>query len=424
MASKTDSGRKNPTPGKGITRRDFLHDVSLASLALALPRAGLASPGTAATRSPAGGDAYYPPTLTGMRGTHAGAYEVAHQLAREGKSFAMGDPVDEHYDLVVVGAGISGLAAAYFYRQQHGPESRILLLDNHDDFGGHAKRNEFHQAGPMRLSWGGTVNIEHWKYSAVGNRLLRELGIDIERLLADFSFDWGSSGTGLETSTWFDRDTYGRDVLIRGLSYQYMDRAALLDVVSDIPISDAGKASLRRFLTSTEDALPGYSDAQRQAFLHGTRYADFLREQGGLTPDAIQIFSASMPGIWGVRADDLSVAECLESDLPGAHILALPEPVQEQATHAPSAMFPDGNASIARLLVRALIPSAFPGMRPDSDPFDIVTADLDYGELDTADQPVRVRLNSTVLHVDNTAAGDAVTLSYHEDGTIKTLSGR
>ena len=53
----------------------------------------------------------------------------------------------EEFDLVVVGGGISGLAAAYFYRQAR-PNARILILDNHDDFGGHAKRNEFHVARP------------------------------------------------------------------------------------------------------------------------------------------------------------------------------------------------------------------------------------------------------------------------------------
>ncbi len=50
------------------------------------------------------------------------------------------------YDLVVVGGGASGLSAAYFYRKEH-PDARILILDIHDDFGGHAKRNEPRAAG-------------------------------------------------------------------------------------------------------------------------------------------------------------------------------------------------------------------------------------------------------------------------------------
>jgi spermidine dehydrogenase len=84
-----------------------------------------------------------------MRGSHPGAFEVTHSL-RDGTFWEKaGKPVEtgEEYDLVVVGGGISGLAAAYFYRKQAGPSARILILDNHDDFGGHAKRNEFHLGG-------------------------------------------------------------------------------------------------------------------------------------------------------------------------------------------------------------------------------------------------------------------------------------
>ena len=97
-----------------ITRRDFVHDLSLAGLGLALPLPGLAfSPGVEAP--------YYPPTLTGLRGSHAGAFEVAHALAREGKLFENPQALDEAYNLIVVGGGISGLAAAYYYRKLHGP---------------------------------------------------------------------------------------------------------------------------------------------------------------------------------------------------------------------------------------------------------------------------------------------------------------
>ena len=124
---------------------------------------------------------YYPPTLNGMRGSHPGAFEVAHSL-RDGTFWEKaGKPVEtgEEYDLVVVGGGISGLAAAYFYRKQAGPSARILILDNHDDFGGHAKRNEFHLGGRMLLTNGGTVSIESpFPYSKEARGLLAELGID------------------------------------------------------------------------------------------------------------------------------------------------------------------------------------------------------------------------------------------------------
>src|SRR6201999_172261 len=88
----------------------------------------------------------------------------------------------ETYDLVVVGGGISGLAAAYFYRNAAGSKARILILDNHDDFGGHAKRNEFKAGNRMLLSYGGTQSIESpARYSDVAKGLLKELGVDTQR---------------------------------------------------------------------------------------------------------------------------------------------------------------------------------------------------------------------------------------------------
>jgi spermidine dehydrogenase len=185
---------------RDITRRDFIHDVSLASLGLSLPAAARASFSDNQTT-------YYPPTLTGLRGSHPGSFEVAHALARGHKVFNEPKELDESYDLIVVGGGLSGLSAAYFYRKRHGPDANILILENHDDFGGHAKRNEFHQGGPERLAWGGTVNLEYTKYSATAKGLLDELGIDIPRLLENFEYGWLDSPTGLQAAIWFDKQT-------------------------------------------------------------------------------------------------------------------------------------------------------------------------------------------------------------------------
>src|SRR5580704_4298381 len=127
---------------------------------------------------------YYPPALTGMRGNHDGSFTYAHAL-RDGKKWdAAGAPtkVEDTYDLVVVGGGISGLASAYFFRKAAGNNARILILDNHDDFGGHAKRNEFRAGDRLLLGYGGTQSIEApGRYSAVAIGLLKELGIDAHR---------------------------------------------------------------------------------------------------------------------------------------------------------------------------------------------------------------------------------------------------
>jgi spermidine dehydrogenase len=397
-----------------ITRRDFLHNLSLASLGLTLPSTVWSN--EILPNSP---DTYYPPVKTGMRGSHPGSFEVAHALAREGKLFENARPLDEQYDLIVVGGGMSGLSAAHFYRKLHGPESRILILDNHDDFGGHAKRNEFHQGGSMRLLWGGTINMEYTHYSETAMGLIKELGIDIPRLLDESAFGWRDSAHGMKPSTWFDQETYGQDVLLPGASLEGMGPTDLAGHLDEFPISEDAREALRRFLLSEEDVLAGLTYGEKEIILRNTSYFDFLQTYFDLPVEAIQIFSGLSSGYWGIRAEDLSVAEALESSLPAAHVLGAIGQNEDDPWErdSPSAMFPDGNASIARLLVRSLIPGAFPNMSVDDDPFDIVTAKLDYGQLDQESSHNRLRLNSTVVHTENTAEGN-VAVRYVQDDEV------
>src|SRR6478672_6419319 len=122
---------------RSITRRDFLNGVAVGAGMLAIP--DWAAEKAADEYGPEKSTGYYPPALTGMRGNHDGTYTYAHAL-RDGESWdSNGAPAKtgEAYDLVVVGGGISGLSAAYFYRKRAGAKARILILDNHDDFGGH-----------------------------------------------------------------------------------------------------------------------------------------------------------------------------------------------------------------------------------------------------------------------------------------------
>src|ERR1700675_4629344 len=152
-----------------ITRRDFLDGLALTIGSALIPSSVLAF--EQSTYAPEKASGYYPPALTGMRGNHDGSFTYAHQL-RDGDAWdAAGKPqsTGESYDLVIVGGGISGLSAAYFYRKQvearakaAGKSSRpprILILDNHDDFGGHAKRNEFRVGDRTLLAHGGTMSI-------------------------------------------------------------------------------------------------------------------------------------------------------------------------------------------------------------------------------------------------------------------------
>src|SRR2546426_10624358 len=225
-----------------ISRRDFLNGVALTVAAGLTPAAQIAAE-----------PLRYPPALTGLRGQHAGSFETAHAQAREGKRFPLDRlPVEERYDLVVVGAGISGLAAAAFYRRAAGPSARILILDNHDDFGGHAKRNEFTLDDRLMIGYGGSESIDSPKthYSDVAKGLLRDLGVEIERFETAFERTLYAS-LGLSRGVFFAREAFGRDLLVAGEPPTAgADEAArrlakpLSEFVAAFPISSASKAQL------------------------------------------------------------------------------------------------------------------------------------------------------------------------------------
>src|SRR6266705_4001598 len=226
-----------------ISRRDFLDGFTLAIAAGLTPAMQVAAQ-----------PSRYPPALTGLRGQHVGSFEAAHAMARVPAHDAAGrlEP-EERYDLVVVGGGISGLAAAYFYRRAR-PQARILVLDNHDDFGGHAKRNEFTVDGRLVIGYGGSQSIDspQTQWSAVANGLLRELGVEIGRFETAFERTLYSS-LGLSRAVFFARETFGRDVLVPGeppgggtddASRRLANGKPLSEFVAAFPISSASKAQL------------------------------------------------------------------------------------------------------------------------------------------------------------------------------------
>ncbi len=195
-----------------ITRRNFINGTLMASGASMLP---FRATGQAVLDKL--DPLYYPPALTGLRGSHMGSSTHAHARALTKKSdWGPTANLNESYDLVVVGGGISGLSAAYFYQQKHGKDRKVLILDNHDDFGGHAKRNEFWHGDKMLLSHGGTINIQDFnRYGVDAQRLIHSLGIDPSRY-AEFHDKDLHASLGLQNAVFFGRETFGTDRLVAG----------------------------------------------------------------------------------------------------------------------------------------------------------------------------------------------------------------
>jgi spermidine dehydrogenase len=400
-----------------ITRRDFVQGAAVAIGAAA--QAGTLSLSQTATASASVSEvaqgampADYPPIKTGMRGSHSGAYEIAHALAREGAEFPKPEPIQEHYDLIVVGAGISGLAATHYYQQQFGPDAKILLLENHDDFGGHAKRNEFHQSGDMVLSLGGTHNLEWWSFSDNVEAFMAAHGVDPELMRKQMDFAYGRDAPN-SPAMWFDQETYGVSRLVTNFN---LSAKLTSDDIDKIPISDAGRASLNRFYGSAPH-LEDWTEAEAEDTLSSISYPDFLRQYGGLTEDAVQLFNKEEHGSWGLEMRALSAAEAIWEGYPGAHLFG--EGWSEDSFGYPVAMWPDGNASLARLMVAKLMPHSAPDVTADN----VAIARFDYSALDQKGADVRLRLNSTVIGVENTDEGVSVTYAS-PSGALKKVSAR
>ncbi len=397
----------------GITRRDFMNGIAIAVVGAAsidLSRTHAADASTAQT---------YPPGRDGLRGSHAGSFEAAHRL-RDGSPFDISQAaLAERYDLVVVGAGISGLAAAHFYRQRR-PNSSVLILDTNDDFGGHAKRNEFVVDGQTLISYGGTQSIDSpaRKWDGIAKGLLKDLGIDVRRFDKAFDHDFYARWN-LSQGVFFKKEVFGVDRLVRRPfgTWQELDEVphdsqALRAYLDQFPLGQKARTQLFEMIWSDRDVLPGKTRQQRLAVLEHMSYRDFIEQYWNADDEVLKFLQTRTHELWAVGIDAVPASETLT--LPGlkAQRAALgAEPEEPYIYH-----FPDGNASIARMLVRKLIPGSAPGHTMD----DIVLARFDYGQIDLPGQPVRIRLNSTAVDVRNAAAG--VEIAYVNSGKVTRVA--
>ncbi len=403
-----------------ITRRDFLNGFAL-SLAAGTSLSPLEI--LARERRAPG---IYPPALTGLRGSHPGSFEVAHGLARNNARFPRPRlQTDGRYDMVIVGGGISGLAAAYLYRQRAGQEKRVLVIDNHDDFGGHAKRNEFEVGGETLLCYGGSQSIDTPSaYSPTAGKLLVDLGIDVARFYEYFDRDYFvRRGSG--PAIYFDAAEYGRAATVPSVFGDYRGTAdpAQIDAsIAAYPISADARKALKRLLSERTDYLAGRSIDEKLELLATTSYSDFLRRFARMPEEVVGLLRDSIKGLWGVGWDALPALEACHEAQPGTQALGLAfagddgERVEEPYIFH----FPDGNASIARALVRDLVPGCTGAATMEA----LVTADLDYSRLDGASLPCRIRLNSTAVDVRHTADGRHVDVTYVRDGRPERVRTR
>ena len=424
---------------RAIDRRDFVNGAAVALGAALLPKWNWALELDARAAAQGGATAAgYPPLRTGLRGSHAGSFEVSHQLRdQRGVDLSGVSHTGETYDLVVVGGGLSGLAAAYYFVNSVGRSARVLVLDNHDDFGGHAKRNEFVVDGKLLALNGGTLNIESpLRYNLPSRQLLQGIGVDLDRFTTNNTANRSLySSLGLRGGHFFDKETWGADRLVvrpaggRGYAPEYLDT---------MPLSAAAKADMRRLQDPHQpDYMPGLTSAEKKDRLARMSLERYLLDVAKVDPQCLWFFMATGRGVFCVGADAIPALFGWEMGVPGFAGLTLeptPEGVladlpgghhgrQKADGGGGSIHFPDGNATVARLLVRWLIPEAVPGTTQE----DVGAVRVDYSRLDRASQTTRIRLSSTVVNARHEGSRDSardVVVTYSQGGTLFDVRAR
>jgi len=375
---------------RAITRRDFLQGVALA---------------VAASRLRLGPN-------QGLDGQTPLAMALGHRV-RDGEVPAEVADTGEVYDLVVVGAGIAGLASAYLYYQEaalgEGAPS-ILLLDNHDELGGHARRNVMEYAGQRLIAPGGTFALEDVEDSPEeALEFFRRIGLDPARL-ALYRDPKFRERFGLSPAVAFDSRVFG------GARTTWVNRwneTPYEEFFARCPLSDAARKELVELYTARKNYLP--DSRELEVDLHSMSWERFVREKMGLGDDAVRFVDLYSTDLIGLGCD---AASALEGYAIGPGFFGMGgEGFYEEGGmlkygYQPVNRYPDGNHTVARQLLKGILPSAITGENTMEGVFN---GELRNEELDRSENRVRLRLSSMVVRIQQ--KGEIVDIDYvRQDG--------
>ena len=422
---------------RNISRRDMLNGIAISTSALAAysalgPPIVFAGNNKPFIYAPEKDPNYYPPSRTGIRGNHPGSFEMGHARAWNGAAWKDVSDTNEDYDLVVVGGGISGLAAAYAYRKSAGAGAKILVIDNHDDFGGNAKRVEFYHEGKTYMVPGGSGFMETPYFSQQSKALVEEIGISFSRLEQGQSKNIRLAAFDMKSGLCFDKESYGKAVTVVDHGLLPMNgrdengNYLLLKHISNMPFTESVKKELLDFLTAERNVFEKLSPTEQEAALYTMSYNTFLTQYCNLSQEAVDaLFIRESVTMGGATAEAVPLFECLSfGGLPGVHAMG---PMGEQLQKQLESMPPfeghygfDGNAIIARHFIKRLLPAVTGAETME----EITTARFNYARLDEKASNIRIRLNSMVIDIRTIDTGKKIAVSYIRGGQAQYIRAK
>jgi spermidine dehydrogenase len=263
-------------------------------------------------------------------------------------------------------------------------------------------------------------------YSAVAAGLMKELGIDPVTLAK--TCNRFEIYKGLAPASFFDKQTFGVDRLVVGRERSDEQDGTIpwKQFLAKAPLDAKTQSDILRVQEGTDDVMPGLTSAQKKDKLSRMSYLVYLRDHMKCGPKALAFYQTITHDEWGTGIDAEPALDCWGFGLPGFKGLKLEKGSIARMGYtaagyedegSPTFHFPDGNATIARLLVRNLIPDAIPGHTPE----DMVSARADYSKLDRNGAPVRIRLSSTVVGARNIGGAKnsrGVEVAYSRGGKL------
>ncbi|MEK7730052.1 MAG: FAD-dependent oxidoreductase [candidate division KSB1 bacterium] len=401
-----------------ITRRDFLQGIAggIAGAALGCNAKPDTSRKIAAESNI--------PRLTGLRGQDFASAKLGHRV-RDGE-FRELPPhniaSNEEYDLIVIGAGLAGLTAAYVYQHERKGRGRILILDNHDDFGGHARRNTFEWNGTTLIAPGGTFALEDPDASPPeAVEIFNELGIDPARL-ESFRDNTFKERFKLSSGVFFDPRVFGNS------APQWVNR--FFDIpyekfFAQAPIPEAARRELIELYSTRKNYLS--DETTREQKLAEMSWEKFIREVMGLSDHAVRFANIHATDLVGLGCDAVSALEGYHIG-PGFFGMGGEGFYEKNGVlhygYEPTTRYPDGNHTIARHLLKAILPEAVSGENTMEGVFN---SEVNYAMFDRESNNVRVRLRSMAVRIEHEGRGDAQRVVVHytqPDGRVYRVTAR